>query len=56
MLDKTNDDSERLEKCSFAKVTDQDSNEFTIQEVHFHTPSEHTINGQSHPIEIQLVG
>jgi carbonic anhydrase len=42
------------EKCSkpLAKVIDTDYSEFEARELHFHTPSEHTINGQYYPMEV----
>jgi carbonic anhydrase len=37
-------------KTPIAKVIDIDYNEFECNEINFHTPSEHTINGQSFPM------
>lgn len=45
------------EKCTkpMAKVIDFDYSEFEARELHFKTPSEHTINGQYYPMEIQAI-
>lgn len=45
------------EKCTkpMAKVIDYDYSEFEARELHFKTPSEHTINGQYYPMEIQAI-
>lgn len=42
-------------KTSLAKVIDVDYSEFESQELQFHTPSDHTINGQTYPMEIQAI-
>lgn len=39
-------------KGGLGKVIDTDYSEFEGREVHFKTPSEHTINGQYYPMEV----
>lgn len=40
---------------NFGKIVSMDGSVYQAQEIRFHTPSEHTINGQIYPLEIQIV-
>jgi carbonic anhydrase len=40
---------------NFGKIVSMDGSVFQAQEIRIHTPSEHTINGQIYPLEIQVV-
>ena len=47
--------SEYCEDLSFGKMIDMDYAEYSCNEIRFHTPGEHTIDGRKFSMEIQLI-
>jgi len=46
------EDSNECEDFSFGNIIDLNQVEYEGKEIRFHTPAEHTINGESYEMEI----
>jgi len=40
---------------SMGSLIDVDYTEYNAKEIHFHTPAEHSLNGKSYPMEVQVI-